>query len=73
MSPINAAVLGLQQAETALEVTAERIARAPSVDDTVSLSDEAVSLLAARNAYELNIQTLKATDEMTRKVLDILA
>jgi len=76
MPLINAAMQGLVQAETTLERTADRIARfgqAPAAGDSVSLSDEAVSLIAARNAYEMNLQSLKTGDEMTRKLLDVLA
>ena len=76
MAPINAALQGLAQAESTFERTAERIARSgpgPAVDDSVSLSDLAVSLITAKNAYEMNLQSLKTSDEMTKKLLDMLA
>ena len=77
MPPINAATQGLAQAEKTLQRTAERIARLPpsaaAGTDSVSLSDDAVSLLTAKNAYEMNLQTLKVSDQMTSKLLDILA
>jgi hypothetical protein len=77
MSPVNAAVQGLMAAERSLDRTADRIARRSSsvgdTRDTVSLSDEAIGLLSARNAYEMNIQGLKVTDTMTGKLVDVLA
>ena len=70
------AVQGLIAAEHSLEKTAERIARAPSWSgdggDTVSLSEEAVGLLSARNAYEMNLQVLKA-NAMAKKLVDFMA
>jgi hypothetical protein len=77
MAPINAAVQGLVAAERSLEKAADRIARrsssAGSTDDTVSLSDDAIGLLTARNAYEMNLKVLKVTDGMNRKLIDFLA
>jgi hypothetical protein len=77
MAPVNAAVQGLVAAERSLEKAADRIARRSSstgsTDDTVSLSDDAVGLLTARNAYEINLQVLKVTDAMNRKLIDFLA
>jgi hypothetical protein len=76
MSPIDAALPGLKAAERRLERTADRIARAPSAGgggDSISLSDEAVGLLAARNAYEMNLQVLKVSDEMVKKLVDFMA
>jgi flagellar hook protein FlgE len=77
MLPIDTALQGLVQAQKSLDKTAGRIARSgmPSGAgaDSVSLSDEAVSLMTAKNAYEMNLRTLKASDEMTGKLLDMLA
>jgi len=76
MAPVNAAVQGLVAAERSLEKTADRIARrSPSVnpEDTVSLSDDAVGLIAARDAYEMNLQVLKTTDAINKKLVDFLA
>jgi hypothetical protein len=39
----------------------------------VDLSSAAVSLLSARNNFEVNIATLKFADNMEQRVLDILA
>lgn len=76
MTPVNA-VQGLIAAEHSLEKTAERIAQARSWSgdggDMVSLSEEAVGLLSARNAYEMNLQVLKVGDAMMAKLVDFLA
>ena len=77
MPPINAALQGLVQAEKTLKRTADRISRygqsPPAAADSISLSDDAVSLLMAKNAYEMNLQSIKTDDEMTRRLLDVLA
>lgn len=77
MAPIDAALQGLTAAERRLERCADRLAHAPMTSaasgDAVSLSDEAVGLLAARNAYETNLHVLKVTDEMVKKLVDFLA
>jgi hypothetical protein len=76
MAPVNAAVQGLMAAERSLEKTTDRIARRSSsveAEDTVSLSEDAVGLISARNAYELNLQVLKATDAVTKKLVDFMA
>ena len=77
MAPVNAAVQGLVAAELSLEKAADRIARRSSStgdpEDTVSLSEDAIGLLSARNAYETNLQVLKVTDTMTKKLIDFFA
>lgn len=79
MPPINAALQGLTAAERRLEQSAGRLSRAPlageeaAEGDSVSLSDEAVGLIEARNAYEMNLQVLKVSDEMMKKLVDFLA
>ena len=77
MAPVNAAVQGLVAAELNLEKAGDRIARRSSsigdTEDTVSLSEDAIGLLSARNAYESNIQVLKVTDAMAKKLIDFLA
>ncbi len=76
MVPINSATQGLIQAGKSLEKAADRIARSTlssSGGDTVSLSDNAVSLMEARNAYEVNLKSLSVVDDMNQKLLDVLA
>ena len=74
---ITAALEGLDRAQTKLDRTAERIATLPaSADglgqDEVDLSEEAVNLILARNAYEANLATIKTADEMTTHLIDTL-
>jgi flagellar basal body rod protein FlgG len=77
MAPVNAAIQGLVAAKRNLEKTADRISRrstsAGESEDSVSLSEDAVGLLSARNAYETNLQVLKVADSMSKKLVDFLA
>jgi flagellar basal body rod protein FlgG len=40
--------------------------------DTANLSDAAVSLLSAKNAFATNIKLLKVADEMQRQAIDLV-
>jgi len=77
MLPIDTALQGLVQAQKSLDQTADRIARTGlsfgAGADSVSLSDEAVSLMTAKNGYEMNLQGVKVGEEMTGRLLDIIA
>ena len=76
MVPIHAALQGLTAAERKLERCADRLARAPLADtegDSVSLSEEAAGLLAARNAYVMNLHVVDISDQMINKLVDFLA
>jgi hypothetical protein len=77
MTPIHAALQGLTAAERRLEWSTDRLTRAPrlaaSGNDSVSLRDGAVELLAVRNAYEMNLQVLKVSEEIITKLVDFLA
>jgi flagellar hook protein FlgE len=77
MAPVNATIQGLVAAERSLEKTADRISRrstsAGEPEDSVSLSEDAVGLLSAQNAYETNLQVLKVADSMSKKLVDFLA
>jgi len=68
---------GMQGAESRLNVTASRIARAslPQAQpqqDTVDLSAEMVALLQDRSDYETNVKVAKTMDEMTQSTLSIV-
>jgi flagellar hook protein FlgE len=69
------ALQGLQQALGQLDKSAGRIARFPAQapSDEVSLSDEMVSLLQARQDFEANLRVAKTADELQRQTLDMLA
>jgi flagellar hook protein FlgE len=79
MDVASIALGGLENAQLRLEGSARRIASATlavaaqSPADSVDLSAAAVDLLAARNAYQANLQVLRTADEIQREVLDQLA
>ena len=65
---------GMQNAQSKLEKTAERIAGASAATpDSVDLSTEMVGMLAARNQFQVNARVFQTADEMQKKLLDILA
>ncbi|HSP67887.1 MAG TPA: flagellar basal body rod C-terminal domain-containing protein, partial [Bryobacteraceae bacterium] len=67
------ALSGMDRAQSQLEGTARRLARGPSQTDSTDLSANMVALLKVRNDFAANTKTLKAADEMKRRVIDILA
>ncbi|MGC9949629.1 MAG: hypothetical protein ABSF64_24955 [Bryobacteraceae bacterium] len=66
---------GLQQAEDQVNRTASLVARSPfytgAQQDEVSLSDAAVSLLAAKTGYSANLDGVKIADEMQKSALSM--
>lgn len=65
---------GMKQAEGRLEKTASKLAKIGTPEtDTVSLSDEMVSLLSEKNDFAINTKLVQTGDEMQKRVLDILA
>jgi flagellar hook protein FlgE len=72
MTPaISAALGGLYQAANVLKQTATRLAQSPQ--DEVSLSDEAVSMLDAKNSYQANLDSIKIADDMQKSMLSLIA
>ncbi len=71
-----AALVGLKRAEAKVERSAERIAKLPLTasdpGDEVHLSEEIVSMIQARNAFEANIETLKTAAEIESHAIDLL-
>jgi flagellar hook-associated protein FlgK len=63
---------GLQQAQSQLESTAKRFASPANPTDGVDLSQEAVSLLQARNDFQANLATIKVNDQMLQSLFDVL-
>ncbi len=68
---------GMQQAADRFQVSAERIARMPSVassppEDVLDLSSEMVALMESRNQFAANVKAVKVSDQMTREGLDLL-
>jgi flagellar basal body rod protein FlgC len=76
MTITSAAVDGIHQAEARLEQTATRLAKQTDstgqAPDVVSLSDEVVSLLEARNAVAANVSVLHAADDIQKTLLHLL-
>ena len=82
MNVMNAALRGMQIAQSSFARTAQRIADAsiqPSnqsqgqPQDSVELSTQAVALLADRNQFQASAQVFHAGDQMQKKLLDLMA
>jgi flagellar hook protein FlgE len=74
MDVMGATLGGMQNAQSKLEKTAERIAGASApTADSVDLSTEMVGMLAARNQFQVNARVFQTADEMQKKLVDILA
>lgn len=77
MVGLDLALEGLGRAQASFDRAAQRITQPISLSpespqDQVSLSDEMVALMTARNNYEANLQTVKAADQMQKTLLDAL-
>jgi flagellar basal body rod protein FlgG len=66
------AIQGLDRAQQVVERSAKRLAN-PEAVDTVTLATAAVEMKEAVSVYEANLRVIEATDEMTRRTLDLLA
>ena len=80
MDILGIAQQGLQQAQGQFDQTARQIAQtslntSPSQTpaDSLSLSDEAVSLISVKNQYETNLDVAHVADEMQQATLNLLA
>ena len=66
-------------AQGSFDRTAQRIAgayqsaRSTQPQDSVDLSTEAVTLLAAKNQFQASAQMFQVGDRMQKKLLDIMA
>ena len=72
---IDAALAGMRHASDQVQRSARRLASvtSPEVADSVSLSDELVGLIAAKNAFAVSAKVVKAAAEMEERVIDLLA
>lgn len=73
------ALQGLNKADLQLDNAASKIASAGSSVsagqmpvDTVDISQEAVSMLSAKNAFEANIKTLEVSNQMQQYAMDMI-
>jgi flagellar hook-associated protein FlgK len=77
MVGLDTALQGLSRSLDSFSHAADRIAQFPaSVDprhDQVSISDEMVALMAARNGYQAKLNIIRTAEELDRALLDILA
>jgi hypothetical protein len=72
------AIQGLDQAQAALEQAAIKIAKfgadaTGNSDDVVDLSAEMVALMAAKNAFSVNLKVLKTAEEVQKSTIDVSA
>jgi hypothetical protein len=69
------ALQGLDRAQQKLERAARRIAQSttPPAGDSGDLNTSTVDVIEAVNLYKANANMVKAEDEMTKRVLNILA
>ena len=77
MVGLDTALQGLSRSLDSFSHAADRIAQFPaSVDpqqDQVSIGDEMVALMVARNGYQANLNIIRTADELDRALLNILA
>jgi pyruvate/2-oxoglutarate dehydrogenase complex dihydrolipoamide dehydrogenase (E3) component len=80
MDVMNAALGGMMVAQNSFDSAAQRFAgastqftRSTQPPDSVDLSTEAVTLLAARNQFEASAKVFQAGDKMQKKLLDLMA
>jgi flagellar hook protein FlgE len=72
------ALEGMNRAETRLEGVAKRLASLGASSDpaaavdTVDVAAEMVGLIEARNNFEVNTKVVHTSDEMTKRLLDVL-
>jgi flagellar hook protein FlgE len=84
MDTLGISLQGMNRAQGLLDKTATRIAQGTTQGaaqgttqatpvDSVSLSDQMVSLMTARNDFGANTATAHVADDMTKATLDLLA
>jgi flagellar basal body rod protein FlgG len=78
MNVLSTAVEGIDRAQAKVDRAAKRLAQFAAFEDsspvdTVELSDEIVSLVAAQNAHAANATVVRTAAELESKLLDILA
>ena len=79
MVGLDTALQGLSRSLDSFSHTADWISQLPATadpqhpQDQVSLSDEMVALMVARNGYQANLNLVRTADEMDHALLNILA
>lgn len=77
MSIVQPGLDGLRRAESSIEKTARKLADLPVTvtgepQDVVDISAEAVALLLARNAFEVNLKSIETATDLQKSTLDLL-
>jgi flagellar hook protein FlgE len=72
------ALQGLELASAQLDAAAFQLAGGAtsvsgSPSDTVSLSEEIVAMMAAKNLYSANLATLQTSEQLDKSVLNVMA
>ncbi len=78
MNMLSTALEGLNRAQNEVDRVAKRLAQFAAFEDsapvdTIALSEETLSLVAAQNAHSANATVARSATEMESKLLDILA
>jgi flagellar basal body rod protein FlgC len=72
MINLNAALAGINAAESSLNQTASKLAQSGFAGgDTVDLSSEMVAFLQARNSVAADVNAMRAEDQMTKSLLNM--
>ena len=78
MNVLSTALEGLDRAQDKVDRVAKRLAQFAAFEDsapvdTIDLSEEMLSLVAAQNAHSVNATVVRTTARMESKLLNILA
>jgi hypothetical protein len=68
---IVSALQGLGQAQTRLTAAAAQIANPSDTGDQVSLTEAAVSLLQAKNDFQLDLNVVKVADDLEKSLISL--
>jgi len=66
------AASGLDRAQTAFTSAAAKLGSPTSSEDSVSLSDNAVALIQAKDSFSANTAVLKAADQIERTAIGLV-
>lgn len=71
MIDFSAPLAGMNSASQTVDRVAQKVAAGSLQGDTVDLSQEAVSLMSAKNDFQANAKVLETVDEMNKSLLDM--
>jgi flagellar basal body rod protein FlgC len=79
MDILSIAQAGMARAQDSFEISAQNVARAslpqtqPATQDSLSLTDQAVSMLQAKGDFAANVKVAQVADDLTKATLSLLA